>query len=333
MNRKLLVTLLYKNIEELNVITEGFMEMDEYPAAIIHLARRKTEDIEIIIDQLASEKVDQLSNKMPYINVHQEIESKYIAPTKHTEAEIVDVPEIIPQEKTALEESEIVSLPEEVEILESEIITPALENLEENLNPELILENTEIIVPAPEVLWEESTPELLVEEVEVEESPELVVEDEIAVEPEVYPEVYVEEEAELKILKDDRAIKTTVITTIDEIESKSTTEEHKRTIIAERIIQPTVSRNETLAKGDNSLSASIANKKITDIKQAISIGDRFRFQRELFKGNGEEMNRTLNYINQLATFDEASSFLMSKYGWDKANENVNDFLQLVRRRF
>ena len=135
------------------------------------------------------------------------------------------------------------------------------------------------------------------------------------------------------IIEEVHEIKTTATTSTDEIESKSTTEEHKRTIIAERIIQPTVSRNETLAKGDNSLSASIANKKITDIKQAISIGDRFRFQRELFKGNGEEMNRTLNYINQLATFDEASSFLMSKYGWDKANESVEDFLQIVRRRF
>ena len=69
----------------------------------------------------------------------------------------------------------------------------------------------------------------------------------------------------------------------DIYDKKPASEEHKRTIIAERIIQPTVSRNEILAKGDNSLSASIANKKIADIKQAISIGDRFRFQRMLFQ--------------------------------------------------
>ena len=54
MNRKLLVTLLSKNIEELNVITDGFMEMYHYPASIVYLAKRKTEDIHIIIDQLAA---------------------------------------------------------------------------------------------------------------------------------------------------------------------------------------------------------------------------------------------------------------------------------------
>ncbi len=329
MNRKLLVTLLHKNLEELNVITEGFMEMDEYPAAIIHLARRKTEDIEIIIDQLAAEKGNQRINTLPYINVNQENESVKAELTKPTETEIVEVKKVLTAEDKAIVEVETQNLTQEVEIPESEIITPAFENLEEILNPELILEDTEIIVPAPEIIVEESTPELMLEEVEVEESPELVVEPE----PEKFAEVFVEKEEELIIVEDDREIKTTVITTIDEIERKSTTEEHKRIIIAEKIIQPTVSRNEVMAKGDNSLSASIANKKITDIKQAISIGDRFRFQRELFKGNGEEMNRTLNYINQLATFEEASSFLMSKYGWDKANENVNDFLQLVRRRF
>ena len=56
MNRKLLVTLLSKNIEELNVITDGFMEMNKYPASIIYLAKRKTEDIQLIIDQLAAIK-------------------------------------------------------------------------------------------------------------------------------------------------------------------------------------------------------------------------------------------------------------------------------------
>ncbi len=120
---------------------------------------------------------------------------------------------------------------------------------------------------------------------------------------------------------------------INNHEVKVTTDESKKTTIADKIISPTVSRNEFMSKADNSLSASIANKKITDIKQAISIGDRFRFQRELFKGNGEEMNKTLNYINQLATLDEVTSFLQSKYGWDGENETTEDFYQIIKRKF
>ncbi|MDR0811097.1 MAG: hypothetical protein LBN23_02305, partial [Paludibacter sp.] len=95
----------------------------------------------------------------------------------------------------------------------------------------------------------------------------------------------------------------------------------------------TPSRHEALYKTENSLGNTLGNKKVDDIKQAISIGDRFRFQRELFANNGEDMNKTLNYINQLATFDEAEVFLKSKYRWDDENETATDFLNIVKRKF
>lgn len=305
MNRKLLVMLLHKNLEQLNVITEGFMEMDEYPTAIIHLAKRKTEDIQIIIDQLSAESGEQLINNMPYINVDQEAAPESIELTKPTENVVVEVNETVLAENNAPVEIEAETISEEIVIPEPEIIVPVSDNIEDDLIPELILVEDEI----------DDLPEMI-EELEFEDSTEKLEEKQ----EELLSKEEVTEIQDLSVLA-------------DIYDKKPVHEDHKRTIIAEKIIQPTVSRNETLAKGDNSLSASIANKKITDIKQAISIGDRFRFQRELFKGNGEEMNRTLNYINQLATFDEASSFLMSKYGWDKANESVEAFLQIVRRRF
>ena len=118
-----------------------------------------------------------------------------------------------------------------------------------------------------------------------------------------------------------------------ETEIIKTVIETRKTILGERNIYTAPSRNEMLSRADNSISSSMANKKITDIKQAINIGDRFRFQRELFKGNGEDMNKTLNYINQLATVDEVLSFLQSKYGWASDNETADDFHQIIRRRF
>ena len=54
MNRKLLVTLLQKSIQELEMITEGFMEMEHYPKAIIQLAQRKTDDIQSYIEILST---------------------------------------------------------------------------------------------------------------------------------------------------------------------------------------------------------------------------------------------------------------------------------------
>lgn len=305
MNRKLLVTLLHKNLEELNVITEGFMEMDEYPAAIIHLAKRKTEDIQIIIDQLSAEMGEKFIHNKPYINVDQELVQENIELTKPTETVVVEVEETVLPENNAPVKIQTESIDKEIVIREPEIMDPLFDTIEDDLAPELILVEEEI----------EDLPEI-VEELEIMDLNESL-----------------EEKHEELIIKEEVPEIQNLSVLADTDDKKPATEDHKRAIIAEKIIQPTVSRNEILAKGDNSLSASIANKKIADIKQAISIGDRFRFQRELFKGNGEEMNRTLNYINQLATFDEASSFLMSKYSWDKANESVEDFLQIVRRRF
>lgn len=91
--------------------------------------------------------------------------------------------------------------------------------------------------------------------------------------------------------------------------------------------------HDTLVDEDNSISSNLANKKIDDIRQAINIGDRFRFQRELFGGNGEVLNKTIAYLNQLAHFSEAEKFLNTKFNWAKDNVHAQEFLQIVKRRY
>lgn len=250
MNRKLLVSLLRKNIEELEMITDGFMEMEEYPAAIVLLAKRKTEDIQTIIDELGAIK------KAPVDNNH----------NYKIEPELVKVPEP--------EAAKIVEFVPEPEVLKVELLEESDAVNDNNTQPDV-----------PEVA-EPVKPELVTQE------PEVRI-------PEPKPEIA----------------------------------EPKKITIAEKVGHQTTSRNELLSRGDNSLGATLANKKISDIKQAISIGDRFRFQRELFKSNGEDMNKTLTYINQLATLKEAMDFLNSKYNWDETNEAVDDFYQIVKRKF
>lgn len=264
MNRKLLVSLLRKNIEELEMITDGFMEMEEYPAAIVLLAKRKTEDIQTIIDELGAIKAV----------------SKESGQTLKNEPETVEVIE-----------QEVVSAVEE---------TAEGEAMKVELLEEVDLQNNE---PEPEIqeVIEIAKPEPVIEEPKVQ--VELIV-------------PIVKAEPEIKVA-----------------EPKAEIAEPKKVTIAEKVGHQTTSRNELLSRGDNSLGATLANKKISDIKQAISIGDRFRFQRELFKSNGEDMNKTLTYINQLATLKEAIDFLNSKYNWDETNEAVDDFYQIVKRKF
>mgnify|MGYP001259463063 FL=1 len=45
MNKDLILALLHKNIQDLDMLTESFMEMNELPPAILHLAMQKVDEI------------------------------------------------------------------------------------------------------------------------------------------------------------------------------------------------------------------------------------------------------------------------------------------------
>ena len=72
---------------------------------------------------------------------------------------------------------------------------------------------------------------------------------------------------------------------------------------------------------------------VTDLKQAISIGDRFLYQRELFGKNGELMQRTIADLNGLNTFDEAMEYIDRHFNWDKEQLSYELFVNALHRRF
>ena len=77
---------------------------------------------------------------------------------------------------------------------------------------------------------------------------------------------------------------------------------------------------------------SLFGAAVTDIRQAVSIGDRFLFQRELFGGNAEKLQQTLAELNALHSFDEAVAFI-ERFGWDKQSPTYELFTNVLRRRF
>ena len=73
--------------------------------------------------------------------------------------------------------------------------------------------------------------------------------------------------------------------------------------------------------------------KVDDVKQAISIGDRFLFQRELFGGNGELMSKTITVINACKDLESAEQYLSKKFNWNPDSPATERFMQIVRRKF
>lgn len=336
MNKKLLVTLLHKNLEELAMITASFQELDEYPQAIVQLARRKTEDIQLLLDELAA---------LPTVLAPLEPAAPIV------QVQAIDEPVELPV--VEIKEMSLVSLEadpaplSERDTSEEQLIVdePVLSTIEIDELPDLTFatEDAELL-PSAEPIADETIQHSPIEPDDLQPVEEEVVVSEISepvqpttVEPEEIEEIAAEHVVVLaEAIQDDSEIAEVAVEAASETVSESVKvqlEEPRKMTISDKMAFQSTSRNDAMAQGQNSISASIANKKITDIKQALSIGDRFRFQRELFKSNGEDMNRTLTYLNLLATENEAMSFLQSKYGWDEASEAANDFYQLVKRKF
>ena len=78
---------------------------------------------------------------------------------------------------------------------------------------------------------------------------------------------------------------------------------------------------------------SLFGSAVEDIRQAISLGDRFLFQRELFSGNGELMQKTLDELNGLGSLSEAMEYVAKTFDWDKESTAVQLFENVLKRRF
>lgn len=85
-------------------------------------------------------------------------------------------------------------------------------------------------------------------------------------------------------------------------------------------------------KEEASPKAAVYGKAVDDIRQAISLGDRFLYQRELFNQDAELMQKTLTELNDLASFDEAVEYI-SRFGWDTESNSYQQFIVALHRRF
>ncbi len=293
MNKDFLVILMQKDIKELSLLTEGFEKMNEFPEPLLRLAIQKAENIKISLESLGNNSLSELG----------EIDYQSFDGKKTGQESNETHPENFLSDMNNLEAPTDSSK----ELIHNETAETEIQNaatvLAETNEPETEVEAKEIISEVPENTDENtilSLDEEFQEEIEVEEIGE-------------NEQVLVYDESDNPQAPGIKPSENTIAETIPQSSGKPGENQLKNEI--------------------NSLGDNLANQKVDDIRQAMNIGDRFRFQRELFSGNGEVMNKTIAYLNQLAKYDEAYSFLKSKFGWSDDNPHAEEFLQLVKRRY
>lgn len=97
--------------------------------------------------------------------------------------------------------------------------------------------------------------------------------------------------------------------------------------------EPEIIVEEPVQEEVSSPKAAVYGKAVEDIRQAISIGDRFLFQRELFGQDTELMQRTLTELNVLGSYEEAIMYIGKHFQWDTESNTYQQFLVTLHRRF
>ncbi len=106
-------------------------------------------------------------------------------------------------------------------------------------------------------------------------------------------------------------------------------------ILSDRFKKKTTLLNEdiTQSKPVYNLSSRLQTKPITNIQNAIGINDKFLFIKELFGGNADKYNVTIDTLNNATHFNEAYNYLVENFQWDMDSELVQKILDLIRRKF
>lgn len=99
----------------------------------------------------------------------------------------------------------------------------------------------------------------------------------------------------------------------------------------EPIVEPVIEQEPIIEP--TPVQASLFGQPVENIRQAISLGDRFLFQRELFAQNGEKMQKALDELDKLGSLDEAMAYIDKHFQWDKESSTYELFLNVLRRRF
>jgi len=97
--------------------------------------------------------------------------------------------------------------------------------------------------------------------------------------------------------------------------------------------EPKIAKSPNVPINDKMVNEKMVNNPVADLKQAISLGDRFLFQRELFGQNGELMQKTIEALNNMPNLNEALAYLDKRFAeWDKESSTYQLFLNALHRR-
>ena len=92
-------------------------------------------------------------------------------------------------------------------------------------------------------------------------------------------------------------------------------------------------KEEEEIKKEEKKEVPVETRILTDTRKYMSLNDKFRFQREIFMGSAEEMNRIFDILNKFSTITDTWSFIESQPWYSDDSEIIAEFKELIGKRF
>jgi hypothetical protein len=288
------------------------------------------EEIKIIIETLGEQYavVNQQSGKIPQIELDimmaniRKLYERLCDLKKLNSADSKTIVEDVPEQKV-----EKKALPAE-DVISEEVIEQKETSVEEK-NLEILFAEKEIVPESiKEKVVETKMPEIILEKTkEIVFDLKDIEKDEIN-EPMVTEEKIEPPSEEVKPARSGKKEK-------DHVDLFSLSEKET---LADKFKETQKSMNDKIASGkpDKTLADKISKTTITSLKNAIGINDKFLFINELFKGDIQEYNKTIDKLNSFTKLEESTGFLeelKGKFNWTEKPDTYQKLEDLLIRKF
>ena len=213
--------------------------------------------------------------------------------------------------------------PEEEEKSPAPIVEPEPEPMVEEraaIEPEPAEEPTEQVDSLILPVEEDADPEEVIEisEKELEESAEEVVEE--LVEEEILEEKVAEETIDEEPVEEEKPAELPTI-------EQPTIEEP--TVLGEAI-RPQQTLGDQLAARQ---TVNDLRPRVTDLRRAVGLNDKFLLIRDLFGGNGSLYEITIRKLNEFDNFDDCMIYIAEHFAWNPNSDGAKLMLELLERKF
>lgn len=363
MDKRKLVTIIVKDLEEIRVLTEEVAESQDDSSILIHLALNRArllcQEIELLHDLTGNPTLFQ--KKTEEVSFERDEEAVSNTHFSHSELEILNFEEqefsspeeLIGEEDEDLEETEDEETDDEEEegqVEEEEEFTEDLEEEEEDLTEEVEDD-------------QEAEQEAKQEEITTLDLEEDHLTDEKAIDVETN-----EEKEEVDISMQEKEIQSTELKNelqpgmreihIDDEDDEDIIEPIRFSPLTGSTVRPPMreipkpdfldpekpekmvmggkfpqerSLNDSMGE-NHSVDSNLITGRITSLRAAIGLNDRFLFIREIFAKDSEKYNTVIDHLDKMEQIQEAVEYLKANLSMEKTEASMK-FVELLKRRF